>query len=174
MYTGRHREDAYHTIILCTSVWFQHIDSFEWYHRIYHYSITVTHPCYNNHSPVSQLAEPDEGLRIFNLLCNHLLNNISGMHIDGTDGHDSLSVSFWEITKEKVDESIELIDLLLVVVLQRCLKPFLHPIESYVHLCSPPDLSASKCHLQCWISTSIIITSNKILIYFEWPWVQKQ
>lgn len=93
--------------------------------------------------PMSQLAKPDEGLRVLHLLCYHLLNNIPSVDINSANGHDPLSVSLREITEQKVDESVQLVDLFLVVVFECCLKAFLHPAEGYVHFRGPPDLSTS-------------------------------
>ena len=96
---------------------------------------------------MSQLTEPEEGLCIIHFLCNHLCHHISSMHINGADGHDPLSVCLREVTQQQVDECVELLDLLLVVVLQSVLITLLHTSKGYVHICGPPDLSASQSHL---------------------------
>ena len=50
-------------------------------------------------SPVSELAEPGEGLGILHLLLDELLHHVPGMHVDGADGHDPLTVSFGELAQ---------------------------------------------------------------------------
>ena len=42
---------------------------------------------------VAQLGKPSKCLSIFHLLCNQFANNVSGMYIDCTDGHNFLSIS---------------------------------------------------------------------------------
>lgn len=98
-------------------------------------------------SPVSQLTEPGESLGIFHFLCYHLLYYISCMDINGTDGHDTLSITLCEVSKQQVDQGVQLAYLLLEVVFECCFKSFFHSTEGNIHLCCPPDLSASQCHL---------------------------
>ena len=61
--------------------------------------------------PVSELREPKEGLCIIHLLGDELLNYISSMDINSTDGHDLLSITFGQVSKKMGDEGIELRDL---------------------------------------------------------------
>lgn len=97
--------------------------------------------------PVSELAEPDKGLRIVNFLLNEFSYNISSMNIYGTGSHDSLSVSFAHVSQQEVDEDIQLGHLLLVVIFQGILVPLLQSVECKVYLCRPPYLGTSKCNL---------------------------
>ena len=93
---------------------------------------------------MSELTEPQEGLGIIHFLSDDLCHHVSGMHIDGADGHDPLPVGFREVSKQQVDESVQLVHLFLVVVLEGCLVPFLQSGERYVDLCGPPHLGASQ------------------------------
>ena len=56
--------------------------------------------------PVSELGEPKEGLCIVHLVRNHLLHHISGMHINGADGHDLLAITFSQFPQQVSDEGI--------------------------------------------------------------------
>ena len=46
---------------------------------------------------VPQLAEPGEGLGILSLLLDQLAHHVTSVHIDGTDGHDLLTVATGEV-----------------------------------------------------------------------------
>jgi len=43
--------------------------------------------------PVSQLRLPHEGERALDLAGDHLAHDVAGVHVDGADGHDLLSVA---------------------------------------------------------------------------------
>ena len=60
------------------------------------------------HTPVSELAEPDEGLRVLHLLLDQLGHHVTCMDIDGTDGHDLLAVPLGQLTKQVGDQSVQL------------------------------------------------------------------
>lgn len=60
----------------------------------------------HTHTPVSELAEPDEGLGILHLLLNQLGHHVTCMDIDGTDGHDLLAVTFGQLAKQVGDQSV--------------------------------------------------------------------
>ena len=96
---------------------------------------------------MSQLTEPDKCLGILHFLSNHLLHHISCMDVNGADCHDALSVTFRQITKQQMDQCVQLVHLFLVVILECCLKAFFHSTESNIYLCCPPDLSTSQSHL---------------------------
>ena len=81
------------------------------------------------------------------LLVNEFGDDVSGVHVDGTDRHDLLSVSLAELPDQHGDERIQLRHLLLEVVLERVLVPFLQSSERDVHLCGPPDLCAAQGNL---------------------------
>ncbi len=65
---------------------------------------------------VSQLTQPLEGLRVIDLLVDQGGHNVTGVHVDGANGHDLLTVTFAEFTDQHVDESIELMDLLIYYI----------------------------------------------------------
>ena len=50
------------------------------------------------HIPVPELTQPEEGLGIVHLLSHHLCHYISGMDINGADGHNHLSITLGEIS----------------------------------------------------------------------------
>ena len=81
------------------------------------------------------------------LLVDEFGDNVSGVHVDGTDRHDLLSVSLAELSDQHGDEGVELRHLLLEVVLERVLVPLLQASERDVHLCRPPDLCAAQSNL---------------------------
>ena len=81
------------------------------------------------------------------LLVDEFGDNVSGVHVDGTDRHDLLSVSLAELSDQHGDEGIELRHLLLEVILERVLVPLLQASEGDVHLCGPPDLCAAQSNL---------------------------
>ena len=83
-----------------------------------------------------------------NLLQDHLGHHVTSMHINGTDGHDVLTVSLGEVTQQHGDEVVELLDLLLVVVLEGVLVAFFQPTKRHVDFCGPPDLGACQRHLR--------------------------
>ena len=49
--------------------------------------------------PVSQLAEPGEGLGVLHLLYNHLLYHVTSMDVNGTDSHDTLAAGLSHVTQ---------------------------------------------------------------------------
>lgn len=57
---------------------------------------------------VSQLTEPLEGLGIIYLHSYHLGHHISGVDVDGTDGHDLLSISLAQVTHQEADQGVQL------------------------------------------------------------------
>ena len=63
-----------------------------------------------------QLAEPGEGLGILHLLLDQLGHHITGVDINGADGHDLLAVTRGEVPEEVGDECVELQDLSKKVV----------------------------------------------------------
>ena len=97
---------------------------------------------------MSELTEPQEGLGIVHFLSDDLCHHVSGVDIDGTDGHDPLPVGFREVSEQQVDERVQLVHLFLVVVLEGSLVPFLQSGECYVDLRGPPHLGASQCDLK--------------------------
>ena len=94
-----------------------------------------------------ELAEPDEGLSILDLLSDEFLHHVPGMDVDGADSHDTLSVCLGHVAQEEVDEDVELRHLLLVVVLESILVALLQSVEGQVDFCCPPHLGASQSHL---------------------------
>ena len=52
---------------------------------------------------VPELAEPQEGLRVLHFLLNQFGDHVSGVHVDGTDGHDLLTVAFWQLANQHAD-----------------------------------------------------------------------
>ena len=53
---------------------------------------------------MSQLAEPDEGLRVLHLLFDHLLHHVSGVDVDGADGADALALCLGKVPQQQSDE----------------------------------------------------------------------
>ena len=60
---------------------------------------------------MSELRKPKKGLGTVYLLQDKLLHYISSMDIDGTDGHDLLSIALGQVPKEVGDERVQLRDL---------------------------------------------------------------
>ena len=60
---------------------------------------------------MAQLREPRERLRVLHLLRDELGDDIAVVHLNGTDGHDLLSVAFGELSNQLGDENVELGDL---------------------------------------------------------------
>lgn len=81
------------------------------------------------------------------LLTDHLGHHISGVDVDGADGHNFLPVTRCELANQHGDERVELGYLLPVVLLHGVVIAFLETGKSHVHIGSPPDLSAGQCNL---------------------------
>lgn len=86
------------------------------------------------------------------LLRDDLVHHISGVHVDGADGHDFLPVSGRQLPDQHGDECVQLVHLLLIIVLHGVLVSLLQPGEGHAHISGPPDLSAGQRHLQEHIS----------------------
>ena len=55
-----------------------------------------------------ELAEPDEGLGVVHLLLDELGHHVSGVDVDGADGHDLLPVSRGQVAQEVGDQGVQL------------------------------------------------------------------
>lgn len=97
--------------------------------------------------PVSELRQPGEGLRAVHLGGNQFAHHVTSMHINGTDGHDLLSISRGQLTQQQSNQVVQLLHLLFVVVFQSIFVPFLQPSKGNVDLCCPPNLCATESHL---------------------------
>lgn len=82
------------------------------------------------------------------LLLDHLGHHITGVDVDGADGHHLLSVPWSQLTNQHGDEGVELGHLFPEGVLQGVVVALLQLREGHVHVKAPPDLSARECHLQ--------------------------
>ena len=60
---------------------------------------------------MSQLTQPEERLRVVNLLRDQLRDDVTRVHINRTDRHDVLAVALRQFADEVMNESHELIDL---------------------------------------------------------------
>ena len=56
--------------------------------------------------PVPELAEPDKCLGIVHFLLDEFCHHVSGVDVNGTDGHDPLPVPLVHVPQEKVDEDV--------------------------------------------------------------------
>ena len=84
---------------------------------------------------------------IANLLVDEFGDDISGVHVNGTDGHDFLSVSLTELPDQHGDECVQLSHLLLEVILQCVLISLLQTTKRDTNLSRPPNLSTTQSHL---------------------------
>uniref|UniRef100_A0A1I8JGD9 CCHC-type domain-containing protein n=1 Tax=Macrostomum lignano TaxID=282301 RepID=A0A1I8JGD9_9PLAT len=105
---------------------------------------------------MAQLGQPGEGLRILYLLGNQFSYDISIVHVDGTDGHDFLSVLSRQLANQHLDQGVQLCDLLLVIVFQRVLVTLLKAGEGNVDLARPANLTASQGHLRRIVENPLV------------------
>ena len=82
------------------------------------------------------------------LLSDHLGYNVSGVDINGADGHDLLPIARRKLPDQHGDECVELGHLLPVVLLEGMVIAFLHAGKGNIYIRSPPDLIAGQCHLE--------------------------
>ena len=61
--------------------------------------------------PMPQLTQPQKRLCIVHLLSNQLADDVSRVHINGTDRHDLLTVTFRQFADKMVDEGTQLVNL---------------------------------------------------------------
>ena len=61
--------------------------------------------------PMPQLTQPEKRLCVVDLLSNQLADDVSCVHINGTDRHDLLTVTFRQFADKMVDEGSQLINL---------------------------------------------------------------
>ena len=60
---------------------------------------------------VTQLRQPQERLGAVHLLCDHLGHHVTGVHVDGADRHDLLTVSRRQVSQQHGDQIVQLGDL---------------------------------------------------------------
>lgn len=81
------------------------------------------------------------------LLRNHLGYHVSGVNIDGADGHDLLPITRGKLPDQHGDEGVQLRHLLPVVLLQGIVIALLQTSKRHADIRCPPDLSAGQRHL---------------------------
>lgn len=81
------------------------------------------------------------------LLSDHLGHHISGVDVDGADGHDLLPIARCKLANQQGDEGVELGNLFSVILLHGVVIAFLQTGESHADVRRPPDLRAGQRHL---------------------------
>jgi len=97
--------------------------------------------------PVPQLALPLERLRALHLGLHQLGDDVPGVHVNRTDGHDFLPLLLGQLSDQQRDQRAQLRDLLLQVVLDGVVVALLEAREGHVDLGGPPDLRPAQGHL---------------------------
>ena len=93
---------------------------------------------------VPELGLPHEGQSRLDFVGDEFSNHVSGVHVDGANGHDLLPVPFGERAKKKGDQIVELSNLFLVIVLDGVLVALFKFAEGDADLVGPPDLGAAE------------------------------
>ena len=87
------------------------------------------------------------------LLVDKFCNDITSVHINGTDGHNFLSVSLAQFSDQHCNESIQLLNLFLEVILQGIFITFLQATKCNVDLSCPPNLGTTQGNLNRGITS---------------------
>jgi len=95
----------------------------------------------------AQLRLPRKGTSRIGLHQNHFEHDITSVHVNGTNGHNLLTIALWQVAEQKGDEIVELSNLLLRVVLHRALVAFFQPRENDANLGGPPNLRCGERYL---------------------------
>ena len=66
---------------------------------------------------VAQLGLPQELTAVLDLVRDHLGSDVSGVHINGTDGHNLLTFVFGQISQQQCNQRIQLVDLKKMVTM---------------------------------------------------------
>lgn len=93
-------------------------------------------------------ASPCHQENIVHLLSDHLRYDVSGMDIDGADGHDLLTITVCELSDQQGDEGVKLGYLFPIVLLKGIIIALINAGKGHIDIRSPPDLSAGQCHLE--------------------------
>lgn len=101
-------------------------------------------------------ASPGHQANIVHLLSDHLRYDVSGMDVNGADGHNLLPVTLCELSNQHRDEGVELGHLFPIVLLESILIALIHAGKGNIYIGSPPDLSACQCHLEQQIRNYIV------------------
>lgn len=81
------------------------------------------------------------------LLSDYFGHHVSGVDVDGADGHDLLPIARRELAYQQGDERVELGHLFLVVLFHGVVVALLQTGKSHADVRRPPDLSAGQRHL---------------------------
>lgn len=93
--------------------------------------------------PVSELRLPLKTRRILRLHRDHLRHDVPRVHVNRANCHDFSSVAFVQFPAEYHYQSVQLTDLLSLVIFKRILEAFLQPHERHVHFRGPPYLTSA-------------------------------
>lgn len=93
-------------------------------------------------------ASPSHQANIVHLLSDHLRYDVSGMDVNGADGHDLLPITLRELSNQHGDEGVKLGHLFPIVLLESIIIALIHAGKGNIYVGSPPDLSARQCHLE--------------------------
>lgn len=80
-------------------------------------------------------------------MSDHLGYHVSGVDVDGADGHDLLPIARCQLPDKHGDEGVELGHLLPVVLLHGVVIALLQTGERHADVRRPPDLGAGQRHL---------------------------
>ena len=69
---------------------------------------------------MTELGQPGKCLRVVHLGRYHLGDDVSGVYVDGTDGHDLLTVARGEFADQHADQGIQLANLTWYRMVKYC------------------------------------------------------